>query len=1746
MRHLIIATVFLCTSLCLRAQFQGLVLNEVASNYIELVVVGKRTCYDSTVNLAGWIIDDNNGWFGSGPGKGISPGHFRFAPNSWPAVPFGSIIVIYKEGSRPSIPYSDGLNTNPDGCVYVFSTNSGYFEEDQWDPGIDYGLTNYAYPNPVLWAVNPLVQLLYYPTSNWAAWSCINLNPTGDAVVIVNPAASYSAPYFSFAWGTATGGITPSVYKPQNLGSVFYLQGDNFADANSWKSGLPSDQTPGRPNDNQDNKNWILSMQEKVRLPILQVNDPAAVCAPSTVDITSPSVTAGSYFFNAASLTYWQDAAATQPLTNPQAIASSGTYYIKATNDATQICFVIKPVKVTVKISPKPDVDVQNTCSGYTILFVKNQDQNGTLQWSNGEAANPLNVLDPGSYTVIQTVNGCTSEQTTVTATPGHKPVTPSITVTNNCNGTSTLMANGIEQGADILWSNGTNRNPLTVPSGGTFTVSQTLNNCPSLSSTIASTVTLTYPAVPAISLIHPTCIAPNGKISLGPGTAGLEFSLDGSAFTSYPASGFVVNAGNHMLAVRSVGGSCVTTTSIVINSAPNAPATPTFTLTQPTCTIATGSLVLTSPTAGFDFSLDGGAFTPYPSTGYTVSAGSHSLTLRNNTGCVTSIDVVINQPPTTPAQPIASVIDNCDGTSTLTASNYSGTLLWSNGATTATVTVNTSGNYSVTQSLSGCTSAASNVVTASPKATPPAPTASVVDNCNNTSVLSVSGVVNGGTILWSNGNTSNSVIVNTSGSYSVTQSLNGCISAPSAITASPKNSPPVPTITVSDNCNGTSVLTPGGIVNGASVLWSNGSTGSTLTVNTSGNYSIAQTVSGCTSTSTTVTASPKNTPAAPVVNVTDNCDGTSTLTASNYLGNLTWSDGSTTNAITVTSPGSYSVFQTVNGCSGQPSATVTASPKTVPPSPVLTGINNCNATTVLNASGIINGAALLWSNGATTSSTIVNTAGTYSLVQTVNGCASTPASITASPAASLSSPVINVVDNCNGTSVLTATGLVNGATLSWSNGAVSNPITVTTSGSYSVIQSMSGCTSAPSVAVNASPRTTPPALIVNVTDNCDGTSVLTASGITNGASVLWSNGSTGNSLTVTSPATLSAIQTVNGCTSAASASVTASPKNIPAVPVVNVVDNCDGTSVLTASNYTGSLLWSNGASAGTITVTTAGSYSVSQNINGCISAPASVNAAPKLVPAAPLVNVVDNCNGTSILTASNYSGSLLWSNGSSSAVITVSAQGNYSVTQSLNGCTSAGASVTASPKSIPSSPTVNVIDNCDGTSVLTATNYSGSLLWSNGSTGNSITVNNAGSYSVAQTVNGCTSTNVSATASPRTKPSMPVINVVDNCNGTSVLTAANYTGSLLWSNGSTASSITVNSAGNYSVAQTINGCSSTNAVATAAPRTTPAAPVSLIAQPTCSILVGRVTVTAPMGSGLSYSIDGVNYQGTPAFNNITPGNYNLTVKNNNGCISQPTSVIVNQPISSVVASATAPTIPCEQVTGSIFVSALNGAAPYSYSLNGGQFGTSNVFANLIPGPYQVMAKDANGCITTPVSVVLSRIPAFSFDVNVDKTSVLPGTTVHLNSSASTTYSVVSWSPLNLFPSQSSLSQTIRADSSVNITVIAKSSAGCLDTASISLAVIPIDGLFIPSAFTPNGDGKNDVLRVLGSNIVDLDFRVFNRWGQLVFSSNDPAKGWDGTLAGKAQAPDVFVYVAVAKMKDGKTLTKKGTATLIR
>ena len=126
---------------------------------------------------------------------------------------------------------------------------------------------------------------------------------------------------------------------------------------------------------------------------------------------------------------------------------------------------------------------------------------------------------------------------------------------------------------------------------------------------------------------------------------------------------------------------------------------------------------------------------------------------------------------------------------------------------------------------------------------------------------------------------------------------------------------------------------------------------------------------------------------------------------------------------------------------------------------------------------------------------------------------------------------------------------------------------------------------------------------------------------------------------------------------------------------------------------------------------------------------------------------------------------------------------------------------------------------------------------------------------------------------------------------------------------------------------------------------------------------------------------------------------------------------------------------------------------------------------------------------------------------------------------------------------------TIQNTTIVTLTVI-DLNTGCEVFAEKRLKVYEINcaepDIFIPSAFTPNGDNNNDIFYVRGSNLYSIELEIYNRWGELVFRTDDLNRGWDGSYNGREADPGVFVYHLKAICLDKQEYFTKGNLTLIR
>ncbi len=821
--------------------------------------------------------------------------------------------------------------------------------------------------------------------------------------------------------------------------------------------------------------------------------------------------------------------------------------------------------------------------------------------------------------------------------------------------------------------------------------------------------------------------------------------------------------------------------------------------------------------------------------------------------------DITIRQGvcnPTTPLIACANPYICLSETVSIEAIGCNGTVVWSNGQTgnSIAVTPTTTTTYTAQCKINdNCISPKSNSVQVVVNViAPPLLTSNSSTNiiCNGGNVTLTANNCTG-RILWSTGATTPSITVSptTTTSYTATCAKLTCVSNKSnIITVTIGTSTTPPTVTANNNtvCAGQSVrLTASGCA--GTIAWSNGLTGSsiTFTPTSTGTYSAVCKVGECSSNSSTpITITVSGSGSTPTITATKSgiCVGESvTLTASNCTGSLTWSTGATTSAITV-SPSintTYEVTCSVNTCSGKSSKLITVTPK--PATPIVT----CGKERICAGESltfIAHGCegTITWSNGATGATMVVTptVTTTYTAICTINGCPSSPSKDAVITVIKLSPPTITASAEtvCSGGSVTLTASNCDGNVL-WSTGATTptiavSPIATTT---YTLKCIIDECESSTSKTINigAGQTPNPPTVSANKTSICGSeTATLTATGCNIG-SIVWSNGATGSVITTPTAGTYTAICT-NTCGISGSSNAVIINGNGGQIPTITISKEaiCVGESVtLTASNCTGSLTWSTGATTSAITVSPSinTTYEVTCSVNTCSGKGSKlITVTPK--PATPIVTCGKEriCAGESLtFIAHGCEGTITWSNGATGAtmVVTPTVTTTYTAICTINGCPSSPSkdAVITVIKLSPPTITASAETVCSGGSVtLTASNCDGNVLWSTGATTPTIAVSPIATttYTLKCIIDECessTSKTINIGAGQTPNPPTVSANKTSICGSeTATLTATGCNiGSIVWSNGATGSVITTPTAGTYTAICT-NTCGisgSSNAV---------------------------------------------------------------------------------------------------------------------------------------------------------------------------------------------------------------------------------------------------------------------------------------------------------------------------------------------
>lgn len=789
-----------------------------------------------------------------------------------------------------------------------------------------------------------------------------------------------------------------------------------------------------------------------------------------------------------------------------------------------------------------------------------------------------------------------------------------------------------------------------------------------------------------------------------------------------------------------------------------------------------------------------------------------------------------------------------CSGDSTLldAGTDYFA-YLWSSGDTTQQISVASSGLYVVeAMDLNGCKG--KDTVSITVNSTPMQPLVyynQQTANCYG-DTTSLSAAPGFDKYLWSTGDTTETITVETSGIYFVQVSnSNGCFSPESELVH--LSFSPVPEKPVI-NVAGDTAICAGGYVRlnaptgFAYYSWTHGAGNASVAVSDTGSYAVAVIdSSGCSSVySDSVQVIEK--PVTPQASIIANgpvtfCEGDSViLSAGAGYQAYTWSTGDTTETITVSHSGEYVVaVQLTGACLSTYSDSVTVTVLPNPAQPMIAAggpVSFCEGDSVV-LSAEAGMPAYKWSTGETSSLITVKVSGSYTaVVFDSSGCASAASAPMEVMVNTLpEQPMVVSSGNttfCSGDSVgLSAPAGF--ASYSWSNGINTQLVTVTESGLYTVIVTNdSGCVSQVSEAVAVTVNPLPGKPVIAVTGSttfCEGDSVNLV-GPAGYVNYYWSDSSASESILIETFGSYSlVVEDANGCLSPSSDTVNIQTLPLPVQPVVEAsgpVVFCEGEDViLSAPEGFAGYEWSTGEISDSIIVSTSGSYSVKiTNDQGCIS----YSSEPVVVtvlsnPTQPVITAngpLAFCEGGSVILSAptGFSG-YEWSDGITNQSVTVAADDTLSVkVTDFNGCSSTYSEPTiVAVYPLPVKPIVT-LEGADTlyageTALLHAPQGFAGYLWSTEDTTASITVDATASYNV-QVINenGCVSPAsdpIQIVAIPRPpKPTITVNGTTAFCDGGSVtlIAPAGYT-EYLWSNGAVSQTIEAVISGNYTVVVT-------------------------------------------------------------------------------------------------------------------------------------------------------------------------------------------------------------------------------------------------------------------------------------------------------------------------------------------------------
>ncbi|MDP3567398.1 gliding motility-associated C-terminal domain-containing protein [Sediminibacterium sp.] len=1473
------------------------------------------------------------------------------------------------------------------------------------------------------------------------------------------------------------------------------------------------------------------------------------------------------------------------PILQTNGPLAPGNYTVTVTDfygcKSTTVGTVTQPSSITVTPAGSPALCFGGA-TGSASVIASGGTPGYTYLWSpNGSTTSVTSGLLAGTYSIqVTDANGCVQTRTLNITQPSSVTInTSTLTAAcNQANGVASATASGGSPAYTYTWSTGFVGQTLSNVTAGTYTVQvKDANGC--LYVLAATVPNASGPAIGISSFTNPSCFGGNNGIAtttISGGTAGPGFPI--YSWSNGQNTGTATNLLNGVYTVTLTDAAgCIASTSVTITQ----PTSLTINVSgvNPKCFNATNGTANAGVAGGT------GPYTytwlPTPGAGGNsatpsgMGPGNYNVTVTDSKGCIIQGSVALANPP----QMLSSVsftnptcFNACNGLAVASTTNAIGAIsyYWTGGPvplTTQNVANLCANTYTMLATdQNSCTSTTvfnvgqPTLLTVSISAVG---SVSCSGGSNGFATATPGGGTPGYTYNWSNAQTLATSNNLTAGNYTITVTdSKSCTATAVAVITQPAGLTATATgtnVTCFNLNNGIGNVSYSGGTGIPAILWQPSLGTTQLTNNLApGTHTVTlQDGNGCSITRTIVITQPTQLVANITTVVPTNCgqaNGSSSVAASGGAGGYTyqWSSNPTfTNpALTNVVAQAYTVTVTdANNCSV---SAATVIPNIAAPTVVVTntlavtcfGLANGGAT--ITTSGGAGGNTYLWSYLAQTT-------------QNVNNLPSGLHSITVTDAAGcVGGAVVNITEPAQ---LVTAIGSVTNVACSGQNNGGAQMLAVGGTTNYVYLWQ-------PSAQTN---------------------SVLT--GVGNGV----------YSCTVTD---------ANGCTS--SKTVTISQPN-PLIITTNTVvqNNCNGFATgqintsITGGTPTYTIAWLPVQPTNPIiTNLTAGSYSLSVlDALGCSTSSVYTLVDPSalvILGTSTTIATCGNSNGTASVTIGGGSAPYSYNWNTSTPQLTPGAiglpAGTWSLTTTDNkGCViTASVNITAAP--LPSVTAVSTNIMCfgqgNGSATLTASGVGGySYNWSPSGLTTAI-INGLGPAIHSATVtdaNGCktyTTVNIS-------EPNVLALNVspaqticfgniaqiFGQASGGTV--PYNYSLTNLTTNATT-NSITPNgmnatptltSTTQYTISVIdVNGCS--NGPQTIIVNVRPALIATGASYTSCAD--GKVVLSpniTSIGNGGPYNYIWSN--GSTSANNTVTANYaaanpnTYTVIIDDGCTIPNTSAVFNVLVNPAPNATFTPFYSkgCAPLT--VTFTGLNDSTttnpnPFFWTFSGGSEPASPVL-----NPQTISFPDAGtyslglvvtnkyGCkqyINDPLAVEVYPVPVAGFFTNPGSASLLEPTIHFTNTSTNASSYVWDFGDYGYLGTNSAYvmnpSHLYTNVGNYQIYLVAINSFGCKDTATSTIEITPDMGVYIPNAFTPDGNGRNDIFMPYGYGINEDNYKmeIFDRWGELIFTSSAFRKGWDGTVKGSSQIAQDGVYIYKILITDLENNKKNyvGHVTLIK